>query len=265
MSPLFPPGNLRLRGARGEPSPEETAVPLGFRSDAERERLDSFPTQITRGDIVTDFTLSRADRRQVPRTASAANRRGFALQLGAVRYLGFSPDDLSTVPEAVVAFVAKQLDVAPTELHRYGRRGQTRTEHLRQIREDLAFRKATARDLPQLESWFVGRALEDDRPTLLLRLAAHGTVRPGAGAVREDSPGAGEGDPLGARGPDHDRLDHGGGHGLLGDPLDEEAGRDTAARIALLDEVLHRSHRPDAERLCEIIADQLPVVVVVAG
>jgi len=146
-------------------------VPIGFLSDAERERLDSFPPQITPGDIATYFTLSRADRAQLPRTTSAANRLGFALQLGALRYLGFSPDDLDTVPEAVVAFVAKQLDVAPNELERYGRRGQTRTEHLGKIRDYLAFRKPTARDLSQLESWLVDRALEHDRPTLLLRLA----------------------------------------------------------------------------------------------
>jgi hypothetical protein len=146
-------------------------VPIGFLSDAERERLDSFPAQVTRGDIHTYFTLSRADRCQIPRTTSAANRLGFALQLGALRYLGFSPDDLSTAPEAVVAFVAQQLDVPPDELQRYGQRGQTRTEHLRQIRDYLGFRKATARDLAQLETWLVDRALEHDRPTLLLRLA----------------------------------------------------------------------------------------------
>src|SRR5262245_44760353 len=39
---------VRRREARGEPSPKETAVAIGFFSDAERERLDSFPTQITR-------------------------------------------------------------------------------------------------------------------------------------------------------------------------------------------------------------------------
>src|SRR3954471_22868902 len=148
-------GNLRLREARGEPSPEETAVPIGFLTDAERERLDSFPSQITRGDLLTYFTLSRADRRQIPRTASAANRLGFALQLGALRYLGFCPDDLSTAPEAVVAFVAQQLDGAPDDLPRYGQRGQTRTEHLRQIRHYLGFRKATPRDLARLETWLV--------------------------------------------------------------------------------------------------------------
>src|SRR6516165_5299003 len=123
-------GNLRLREAPGRVAPEETAVPTGFLSDAERERLDSFPAQVVPGDIETHFTLSRADRRQVPRTASPANRLGFALQLGTLRFLGFCPDDLSTAPEAVVAFVARQLDLARGELGRYGRRGQTRTGHL---------------------------------------------------------------------------------------------------------------------------------------
>ena len=113
-------------------------MPIGFLTDAERERLDSFPAQIVPGDLETYFTLSRADRSQIPRTTSAANRLGFALQLGTLRFLGFCPDDLSTAPEAVVAFVAEQLDVAPGELARYGRRGQTRTEHLRQIRRYLA-------------------------------------------------------------------------------------------------------------------------------
>src|SRR5262249_35844974 len=133
-------GDLRLREAPGQGSREETAVPIGFLSDAERERLDSFPTQVVPGDLETYFTLSRADRRQIPRTASPANRLGFALQLGALRFLGFCPDDLGTVPEAVVAFVARQLDVAPGGLARYGRRGQTRTEHLRQIQQYLGFR-----------------------------------------------------------------------------------------------------------------------------
>jgi TnpA family transposase len=159
-------------------------VPIGFLTEAERERLDSFPSQIIPSDLATYFTLSRADRAQIPRTTSAANRLGFALQLGALRYLGFSPDDLRTAPEAVVAFVAEQLNVAPDELARYGLRGQTRTEHLRQIWRYLGFRRATAVDLSRLETWLVDRALEHDRPTLLLRLTGEHLlglriVRPG--------------------------------------------------------------------------------------
>ena len=91
-------------------------MPSGFLSEAERERLDGFPAQIVPGDIETYFTLSRADRAQIPRTTSAANRLGFALQLGTLRFLGFCPDDLRATPDAVVTFVAEQLDVAPSEL-----------------------------------------------------------------------------------------------------------------------------------------------------
>jgi hypothetical protein len=82
-------------------------VPIGFLSDAERERLDGFPAQIVPGDIETYFTLSRADRAQIPRTTSAANRLGFALQLGTLRFLGFCPDDLNAAPEAVVTLDAR--------------------------------------------------------------------------------------------------------------------------------------------------------------
>jgi hypothetical protein len=100
-------------------------VPIGFLSDAGRERLDGFPAQVLPGDIETYFTLSRADRGQVPRTASPADRLGFALQLGTLRFPGFCPDDLGTAPEAVVIFVARQLGVAPSELARYGWRPGT--------------------------------------------------------------------------------------------------------------------------------------------
>jgi hypothetical protein len=54
-----------LREPRSERPPEEIAVPIGFLTEAERERLDGFPAQVVPGDIETCFTLSRADRAQL--------------------------------------------------------------------------------------------------------------------------------------------------------------------------------------------------------
>ena len=88
---------------------------IGFLSDA--ERASGSRVFRPRSPVATSPPISPypgADRRRIPRTTSAANRLGYALQLGALRYPGFSPDDPSTVPEAVVAFVPKPLDVAPT-------------------------------------------------------------------------------------------------------------------------------------------------------
>src|SRR5258708_29958110 len=101
--PRFGNAGTLIPGSSRKPSfvrtLEETAVPIGFLSDAERERLDGFPAQIVPGDLDTYFILSRANRRLIPRTTSASNRLGFALQLGMLRFLGFCPDDLSTVPQ----------------------------------------------------------------------------------------------------------------------------------------------------------------------
>jgi len=40
----------------------------------------------------------------------ATNRLGFALQLCALRLMGFAPDDLQSAPAQAVAFVARQVD-----------------------------------------------------------------------------------------------------------------------------------------------------------
>ncbi len=88
-------------------------MPAPVLTDAERERFLRFPAQIPRADLNAFFTLSASDRKQVPRTATASNRVGFALQWCALRYLGFCPEDLSTVPAAALQYVADHHRDAP--------------------------------------------------------------------------------------------------------------------------------------------------------
>ena len=72
----------------------------------------------------------------------------------------------------------------PGALALYGRRIPTRTMHLQQVQAYLGFRKALPLDLYALTLWLVERALEHDKPTLLLQLACdelhrERIVRPG--------------------------------------------------------------------------------------
>ena len=101
----------------------------------------------------------------------AANRLGLALQLCALRYLGFVPPDLSVAPQPAVRFVADQLEVSPKALQGYACREQTRREHRAEIRQHLGFSVPRPRDLLALETWLVDRALEHDSPRLLFRLS----------------------------------------------------------------------------------------------
>ncbi|HMB02295.1 MAG TPA: DUF4158 domain-containing protein, partial [Isosphaeraceae bacterium] len=135
-------------------------------------------------DLVDYFTLSDRDQAQVRRQRGGANRLGFALQLCTLRYLGFVPDPLRPVPTAVIAHLAQQLGAPPESFAAYGDRPHTRTDHLQEVTAYLGFRKARPGDLRTLKARLVERALEHDRPTLLLQLACEGLrtdkiVRPG--------------------------------------------------------------------------------------
>jgi hypothetical protein len=52
------------------------------------------------------------------------------LQLCILRYLGFSLDDVTQIPEPVATYVSQQLQVDPLSLKRYGNRQKTRSKHL---------------------------------------------------------------------------------------------------------------------------------------
>lgn len=159
-------------------------MPVTFLTFAERERLSRFPKEVPSDDIFTFFTLSERDMAQVPATSADYNRLGFALQLCTMRYLGFCPDDIATVPPAIVSYVADQIGVKLRTLTDYGQRGQTRTEHLQKIQDYLGFRKADSRDMENLLEWLTERAMEHDKPILLFhmgceRLYSEKIIRPG--------------------------------------------------------------------------------------
>lgn len=132
--------------------------------------MQAFPTDVSREDMAAYFSLSRLDLAEVGRMRGDGNRLGFALGLGAVRLLGFLPQDLSELPPAPVAFVARQLGVPP-KLSGYGRRSQTRTVHLQRIAEHLGMRRAQRNDLIALQNWLVEQAKAHARPTALLSWA----------------------------------------------------------------------------------------------
>ena len=159
-------------------------MPERWLSEADRSRFIDFPAEIPAADVITFFTLQETDLQFIRLHYGAAGRLGVALQLSALRYFGSVPDDLMKAPFPVVGFLARQLEVAPEALSAYGQRSQTRTEHLRESERHLGFHKAAVTEKNELARWLRERALEHDRPLLLLqllceRLHAQKIVRPG--------------------------------------------------------------------------------------
>jgi uncharacterized protein DUF4158 len=101
-------------------------------------------------------------------------------------WLGFVPDEVALAPPVAVARLAERLGVDPELLEGYGRREQTRSDHLRLVADYLGWKSASAggEAIKDLEQFLLDRAMEHDSPTLLFTLGCEylisaRTVRPG--------------------------------------------------------------------------------------
>ncbi|MFN0085876.1 MAG: DUF4158 domain-containing protein [Blastocatellia bacterium] len=96
-------------------------MPVKWLTEPEHERLSRFPAEIQPGDVIAFFTLTDADLKLVKQHDGEANRRGFALQLCALRYLGFIPDDLKSTPASAIGFLSRQLGASAEAIADYSR------------------------------------------------------------------------------------------------------------------------------------------------
>lgn len=156
-------------------------------SDEQLEQLRSFP-DIGKDDLIRHFTLAPADVAFVDpgRGRGPADRLGLAVQLSALPWLGFVPEEVGSAPPVAVARLATRLGVDPGLLEGYGRREQTRSDHLRLVADYLGWKSAPAGGaaMKDLEQFLLDRAMEHDSPTLLFTLASEylisaKTIRPG--------------------------------------------------------------------------------------
>ena len=85
-------------------------------------------------DLIRYYTLTTHDLSLIRPGGGDENRLGFALQLRYLRFPSWPWKPDGDTPNAVVAFVAKQLEIGPTSLDVHAQtRDTTRREHLREI------------------------------------------------------------------------------------------------------------------------------------
>lgn len=143
-----------------------------FLTSLERIRYEQLPSSITTDDLNIYFHLSDAEIDLTAEQRGEENRLGFAVQLCIIKFMGYLPDDWqATTPTEVIEKITKQLGIISPAILKYGARPATKTDHLQAILKYLGYCKWAPTDLMTLEAWLVERALEHDKPTLLLDLA----------------------------------------------------------------------------------------------
>lgn len=143
-----------------------------FLTILERLRYEQLPAAINIDDLSFYFHLMPSEIALITGQRGDENRLGFAAQLCIIKFMGYLPDNWqATIPKEAIEKIADQLGVPSPALSRYGNRAATKTEHLQAILKYLGFCKWAPIDLIPLENWLLERALEHDKPTLLLDLA----------------------------------------------------------------------------------------------
>ncbi len=143
-----------------------------FLTTLERLRYEQLPAAINIDDLTLYFHLEPSEIALITGQRRDENRLGFAAQLCIIKFMGYLPDNwLATISKEAIEKIADQLGIPSHALSRYGNRTATKTEHLQAILKHLGFSKWAPIDLIPLEKWLVERALEHDKPTLLLDLA----------------------------------------------------------------------------------------------
>ncbi len=117
-------------------------------TDEERQALLGIPPDAD--SLARLFTLSRVDRNLVAERRGDANRLGCAVQLALLRYPGTALAYLDQPPNALVSWMAGQLEIPAAAFAEYARRPQTMTDHARQLAATLRLRPPTMADLPPM-------------------------------------------------------------------------------------------------------------------
>ena len=134
------------------------------------------------------FTLSCSDRSLVAQRRGDANRLGCAVQLALLRHPGTALAYLDQPADALVTWMAGQLDIPAAVFAEYARRPQTMTDHARQLAATLGLRRQPWPTLPPMIEVAAEAARATDRgqpiaAAVIAALRTAGIILPGAAVI----------------------------------------------------------------------------------
>ena len=142
-------------------------------TEDERARLFGIP--VDEASLARHYTLSSDDLELLLAKRGAPNALGAAMQLGLLRYPGFGlGSNNDAVPEALVRYLASQLNVPANAFRHYAIRVQTRQEHAKELAALLGLRPSARGDLPSLIRHAAEAAAATDKGAVIVGAMLHG-------------------------------------------------------------------------------------------
>ncbi len=134
-------------------------------SATERQNLLALPD--TTDELIRRYTLSETDQAVVRKHRGAANRLGFAVQLCYLRYPGIVLGVDEPPHTQLLQLVGEQLNVSSSCWSEYGKRAETRREHLIVLQKVFGFKTFTTTYYRQAMSALIDVAMQTDKGVTL--------------------------------------------------------------------------------------------------
>jgi hypothetical protein len=135
---------------------------------AQRSQFTDIPTEIPERDLIRYYTFSPDELAVIHQCGRDHNRHGFAVQLAYLRFPGRPLRAGEDVPNAILSYIAAQLQLDPTVFVTYGERDTTRREHLIEIQQHFGFRPFNRSTYHELATWLLLTALRTDNGIALV-------------------------------------------------------------------------------------------------
>jgi TnpA family transposase len=131
----------------------------------------SISGQINKNTLGNYFTLDPHDLEIVKRHRKDSNCLGFAVQICVLRYTGWTLLDIKELPMKILEYIASQIEVEPGEFKFYGKRENTKYDHIQEIIKEYGYVRFTGKQYRELLEILHHYAMESSNSIYLIDIA----------------------------------------------------------------------------------------------
>ena len=135
----------------------------------QRNMFMSIPDDMSDHDIEMHYTFTSEDLEFINKHRRDHNRIGIALQLAVLRYPGWTLFQIKDIPNKILDFVAKQINVSSQDYKQYAKRVATRNEHLEELRQHYGYQNLSFRIYRIIAQYTLQCSLENGNTDYLIR------------------------------------------------------------------------------------------------
>ena len=134
-------------------------------SATERDNLLALPE--SPDDLIQHYSFTESDLSSIRQRRGNPNRLGFAVQLCLLRYPGYALTVEMAVPDPIIQWISRQIQIDAAAWSQYGVRDQTRREHFQELRIYLSLSTFGLPDFRKLAQGLADLATQTDKGLVL--------------------------------------------------------------------------------------------------